>query len=135
MSFIQVTRNQKSFVRMNNQSEKGFDLIILKSDVFNQIISELNSDEKINLAWELKNERGYKVYYNINLTGVKDNINPFNGGKIDGKVLSFTCVSTESFSRVKTDIGKGIYKSTKKWKDYTMLERALKLSNLKQHKL
>lgn len=132
-AFIQISSSHKSFVKMNNQSEAGFELIILNEDFLNDVINDLNrlsKDGSIHIAWELKNARGYKVYKDVKLLEIKQNLNPFTHS-YDGKVLVFSCADTESFSKIKPDIGKQVYKSTKRWKDYTLLERALKLSNLK----
>lgn len=109
-AFIQISSSQKGFVKMNNQSENGFHLIIMNESFFNDIQNDLNrlyNLGDVHLAWELKNQRGYKVYKNVKLLEIKENLNPFTHS-YDGKVLVFSCEDTESFSRIKQDIGKGV---------------------------
>lgn len=136
--FLKIVSDQKQHIKMNNQTDKGFDLIILNDVIFDKIINELNysynKDIKINMLWELKRKNYFKVYKNIEILKIEDNFNPFKK-EIEGKVITFSCKGINFYSEIYSDIGKSIFRyypnSKIKWKDAKRLYRAIKLSNIK----
>lgn len=131
--FLKILREQKVDIKMNNQTDNGFDLILLTDKAYNQVINKLNylykRDVGVNIAWEFKSRRNcFKVYKDAEIKEVKENLNPFTN-KIQGFVITFSCSDVDYYS---SGLEKGtiVPKTNKKYKDTNVLLRALKLSNI-----
>jgi len=131
--YLKVLKEQKKDIKMNNQTDRSFDLIFLSDKSYNQAMNKLNysfkRDIQVNLAWELKMKRNnFKVYKNIKIIDIKENFNPFKK-RNEGVVISFSCDSVDYYTTNK-NIGKIVPKSSQKYKDTKILLRTLKLSNI-----
>jgi len=132
--FLKILKDQKVDIKMNNQTDSGFDLILLTDKTYNQIINKLNycykKDIGVNIAWEFKVQRNcFKVYKDVEIKEVKENINPFKN-KAQGMIITFSCEGVDYYSEKEFDIGRIAPKTSIKYKDSNILLRALKLSNI-----
>jgi len=130
--FLRILKEQKVDIKMNNQTDSGFDLIILTDKAYNQVMNKLNYLYKreigVNIAWEFKARRNcFKVYNDSEIKEIKDNVNPFTN-RIEGKIITFTCGDVDYYSDETQ--GNLVPKTNKKYKDTNILLRALKLSNI-----
>ena len=133
--FLKILREQKFDVKMNNQTDKGFDLIILTDEPYNRIMNKLNYCYKrgveVNIAWEFKNKRNYfKLYKDVKMLSIDENFNP-RRNKVEGMVIRFSCDNVEYFSPSDVFVGRNVPLTNKKYKSTNQLLRALKLSNIK----
>ncbi len=129
--FLNILREQKGSIKMNNQTDDSFDLILLTSKSYNQVMNKLNFLMKreitTNIAWEFKSRKNhFKLYRDISITKIKDNFNPFKN-RVEGKVVSCSCNDVSYYG---IDVDKLVPKTNKKYKDSKLLFRAMKLSNL-----
>lgn len=134
--FLRILKEQKVDIKMNNQTDRGFDLIILTDKTYNQVINKLNylhnRKIRVNIAWEFKAQRNcFKVYSDVEIKEIKDNLNPFTN-RIEGKIITFTCDDVDYYTNGNhmCDIGSIVPKTNKKYKDTNILLRALKISNI-----
>jgi len=132
--FLKILKEQKVDIKMNNQTDNGFDLIIIADKAYNQVINKLNylykKDIGVNVAWEFKVQRNcFKVYKDAKIKEIKKNINPFTN-KVQGMVITFSCNGVDYYTENKLDIGRIVPKTSIKYKDTNILLRALKLSNI-----
>ncbi len=132
--FLRILKEQKVDIKMNNQTDNGFDLIFLTDKTYDSAINKLNYSYKrditVNVAWEFKSRRdSFKVYKNVEIKEIKENQNPFTK-RTDGMVITFTCDGVNFYSKQKGDIGMVVPKTSLKYKDTNILLRALKLSNI-----
>lgn len=136
--FLKVLREDKKHIKMNNQTDKGFDLIFLDDKVFNRSVNKLNYCYKRNIdvyiSWEFKGQRNtFKVYKNVKIKEIKDNFNPFKN-KIQGKVITFTCEDIEYYTPREGLVGEKVgvigFKSMHRFKYLNKLNRAMKISKL-----
>jgi len=132
--FLKILREQKVDIKMNNQTDSGFDLILLTDKAYNQVINKLNylykRDIGVNVAWEFKARRNcFKVYRDSEIKEIKENLNPFTN-KTQGMVITFSCDGVDYYTEDKSQIGNVVPKTSIKYKDTNILLRALKLSNI-----
>lgn len=132
MSYFLNISDNKRLVKMNNQKENSFDLIVFEDRVCDQItkqVKNLNSESTpVNMVWKMRNDIGLKVYLNVVLVGVELNFNPFTQTYDGSKVISFTCTDTEYYAHQKLLVGQLVYKTKKRWKDYLLYQRIMKLT-------
>jgi hypothetical protein len=132
--FLNILNRDKDDIKMNNQTDSGFDLIFLTEKSYGKFTNILNYLEKrnknINLAWEFKSsDNCFKLYKNLIIKEIKENFNPFKK-KLEGHVVSFSCNDISYYSNKESEIGANVPKTTEKYKDTKILFRALKISNL-----
>lgn len=144
--FIKIFQKQKEYVKMTNQTNFGFDLIILDDDILNEFLEivnkyEENSDE-INLVWQFKFKRdNYSVYKDcifstpqVNYYGGRTNKKP----RPFGKIISVTCKGKSDYSYSSnldtyTAYNPFADRKSKKYKDGKLLSRMLKIHELNMH--
>lgn len=150
--FLKFFVKDKQFVKMINQTDKGFELVILSESLLNETLSFINEHEKdntIGLAWEMKHKNGnFVLYKNCIFSTPMDNLFKKRGEKEPstcGKKLKVTCSGSDFYSSsdknnavfnpslgmyysryAKTDPNKNV----KKYKDSKLLERMLKIGEL-----
>lgn len=130
--FAKILQSQRRSVKMDSQSDSGFDLIFLDETAYNQVMNRilysLKRDIQVNLAWELKMRGSYKVYRNLKLDEIKDDYNEY--WKTKGTRVSFKCDNIDYYCDNSFQVGQHVNRTDKKWKDGKILSRALKLSNI-----
>jgi hypothetical protein len=97
--YLKFYDKDKQFVKMSNQSEKGFDLIILSDDILKQIIETINNCEEngdtLNVVWQMKFKlKNLVLYKDCTFSAPIDNIYKKRGDitpKSYGKKIKVKC--------------------------------------------
>lgn len=149
--FIKFYQRDKQNVKMTNQSESGFDLIILNNEVLKSTLDFIkNCQEKsdeVYIVWQMKFKKSNFVLYKectfsepvINYFAPRKPVfnrflplNPYEEQQIPaepcGQKIRVSCKSTAYYS------DSTVYKNRKvtkdKYKDAQLLDRMLKISEL-----
>lgn len=131
---FKISRNDKDKFKINNQQDKGFDLIILDDKLFEKYLNKLNYCYKrniiANIAWEFKNQYNtFKVYNNVEILSTGENFNPMKN-KFQGHVIRFKTESVDFYTSDDVKVNEKVYQTNKKFKPLSKLDRALKISNI-----
>jgi hypothetical protein len=149
--YLKFYDKDKQFVKMSNQSEKGFDLIILSDDILKQIIETINNCEEngdtLNVVWQMKFKlKNLVLYKDCTFSAPIDNIYKKRGDitpKSYGKKIKVKCSGSEFYSEDEAYIDNNVLnpknyfwskipKVTKyiKYKNGKQFNRKLKINNL-----
>lgn len=107
--FLKINDNDKEFVKMTNQTNKGFVLVILSDKLIKEYVELINSCEKnhdeIYLVWQMKFKKGnYILYRNCKFSQPIDNVfvQPVWFKKpqtVFGKKFNVTCSGVSYYSK------------------------------------
>mgnify|MGYP001768424291 CR=1 FL=1 len=142
--FLRFYKKDKGFIKMINQSEKGFDLIITNDNVFNDILNTIKNCKENNIRidivwqmkWKLDNFVLYKNcifsepeinYFIIKKRYMGDSASP----QPCGKKIRIICDSVSHYSDSEEYKHKQIKNKKEKYKDGLILNRMLKINELK----
>jgi len=147
--FIKFYQKDKQNIKMINQSEKGFELVILSDALLETLLETINNCEEkgddIDIVWQMKHKaQNYIVYKNCVFSAPMDNIAPkTNNGilqrrgfssmtedKMLGKKIKVTCSGTSYYSESYLFKNRTIKKTKNTYKDAMLLERMLKIGEL-----
>lgn len=149
--FLKFYQKDKLYIKMINQSEKGFELVIINSDaLLNELLEIINTceerDDEISIVWQMKHKNNnFIVYKDCHFSAPMDNFAPtttnrylhdgkgFNKSNEPvplGKKIKVTCNGTSFYSDSIFYKDRTIKKSKDKYKDATLLTRMLKISEL-----
>jgi len=135
--FLRFYNKDKENIKMDKQTEKGFDLIILDDDMAKQFseLSHVHENDDVHIIWQMKHKQNnYVLYKNCKFSDPTDNFfgkstGLFNKNKSLGKKFRVTCNGTNFYSS--SNNAKNIVnKSKTKYKDFTLLDRMLKIEEL-----
>ena len=134
--FLKIYRKDKEDIKMINQSEKGFELVILSDKLIKEFTEMINicriNGDQIYIVWQMKFKReNFILYRNCIFSDPIDNFNPFTKPqKLFGKKFKVTCSGTMFYSESKLFKNQIVKKTNLKYKDATLLERMLKIGEL-----
>lgn len=143
--FLKFYARDKQNVKMINQSEKGFELIILSDKLINEFMETVHTCEEnkddIAIVWQMKFKReNYILYKNCIISPPMENFNPFARGadkeKPYGKKFKVTCSGTSYYTELKPKMVFNPYSRRSatpqnvKFNDIIQLERMLKIGEL-----
>lgn len=139
--FIKIYNKDKVKIKMLNQTEKGFELVILDENLLKEYLEFINNCEsngdEIYLVWQMKwKDENHTVYKNCKFSDPMENLfktakeryyknsipKPF------GKKLKVTCDSSILYSNATLPKNKVFAK----YKDGKLLERLLKIGELEK---
>lgn len=135
--FIRFNKKEKQFIKMINQSERGFELIILSETYIQHLLQLINDCEEngdnIDIVWQMKFKPGnYILYKNCIFSTPQDNYYSNYGGipKLFGKKIKVKCSSTDFYTDSYIYKDQKVKKSRSKYKDGLLLGRMFKISEL-----
>ena len=157
LKFIKFYNKDKVNVKMINQSDKGFELVILDDNLLNEVLKTINSckeQDELCVFWQIKfNCENFIVYKNCTFSTPMDNIYtayqqqtrfslPRKNEQINqsyGKKIKVTCSGKDFYTNSIFFKNKNVKLSNEKFKDGKCLSRIIKLSELdsksKNHEL
>ena len=150
--FIKFYQKDKQYVKMVNQSEKGFELIILSEEFLKNFLESINDCEEkgdeIDIVWQMK----YKIenfihYRNCTFSAPMDNFapktnnlfllrkgtfSPMNEDKLLGRKIRVTCDNVSFYTDSELFKNRSLNKKIKNtfYKDSIMLKRMLKIGEI-----
>jgi len=134
--FIKIFRKEKEVYKMINQTEKGFVLIIIDNQVFQQFMRLLNSfatEDEIFVAWQWKHKHdSYTLYRKCEFGDPIQNYNTKKGSTesfLQGMRFNVSCKDTQYFSYTKENRNVP-FKKDHKFKSGLLLDRMLKIAEL-----
>jgi len=139
--FLKFYHKDKQFVKMTNQSEKGFELIILSDKILNEFLELVNNCEEqgdeLFIVWQMKFKRqNYTLYKNCTVSAPMNNFNPFartteDKAKPYGKKFKVICSGSTNYGEVE-NLSLRVQRNQKyaKYKDVKLLIRMLKIGEL-----
>ena len=131
--FIRVFAKDKQTIKMINQTNAGFDLIILDLkdfEIFKKRLESYTDEDQISIVWQMKHKRDtFTMYVDCSFGVAEDNMNStLKVPAIQGKRLHVTCKAVQYYSErqenYKVPFTKEKYKSKK------LLDRMLKIAEL-----
>jgi hypothetical protein len=140
--FIKFYHKDKQNFKMINQSDKGFELVILSDALLKNILETINDCEEksddVDIVWQMKHkQQNYIVYKNCTFSAPMDNVIPekwtygFKKNEINVcKKIKVSCSGTSYYSDSSSFKNKNIKKTKNTYKDGMLLERMLKLGEL-----
>lgn len=156
--YIVISNKDKNVVKMINQTEKGFDLVIISDEFLSKIMNLINTykdrNDEINIYWQMKfKENNYILYKNCTFSEPMENYKKpiikksyFNWGgydwspenddnkpKLCGKKINVKCSGVDFFSESNNyRLGKGqkVPMSKRTFNDAFILNRTMKISQL-----
>lgn len=157
--FIKFYQKDKPSVKMINQSDKGFELIILSDELLKKLLETINDCEEkedgLDIIWQMKHKTENFIHYrNCTFSAPMDNFapktnnlfllrkgvgfSPMNEDKLMGKKIRVTCDNVSFYTDSELFKNKSLNRKIKTtfYKDSIMLKRMLKISelNLKETK-
>ena len=147
--FLRFYAKDKTNVKMINQSEKGFELVILSDELLNDILETINSCEEQSIElcvlWQMKFKyENFIVYKECIFSAPMDNI--YNAhpqqtrfslprkiveiNESYGKKIKVTCSGKNYYTNSLMYKNQNVKLSNDKFKDGKLLTRLLKLSEL-----
>lgn len=134
--FLKLYQKDKEYIKMINQSDTGFELVVLSNKFIDEFIEMINScnenGDEIHIVWQMKfKKQNFVLYKNCVFSEPIDNFNPFTKSPTPyGKKFKVTCSSTAFYSEDKKFKNQKVIKTTSKYKDATLLQRMLKIGEL-----
>lgn len=143
--FLRFYTKDKEFIKMINQSEKGFDLVITNDNVFNDILNTIKNCKenniRIDIVWQMKWKHENFILYK-NCIFSEPEINYFIKGKNYhrfekpspqqcGKKIKINCDGIIHYSESEEYKHKSVKNTKNKYKDGLLLNRMLKINELK----
>jgi len=130
--FITFYQKDKNFIKMTNQTDKGFELIILSDTLINKFLKIINSNDEIYIVWQMKfKPENFILYKNCILSAPIDNFNNKPGEKnIYGKKIKIVCSGNSFYTNSIIYKNREVKKTKLKYKDFALLNRMLKISEL-----
>jgi len=138
--FLKFYQKNKKDIKMINQSDKGFELIVLNDKLIKELVEVINTCNKkgddICVVWQMKfKNENYILYKNCIFSSPMDNFNPFAKTpeeKIQpfGKKFKVTCSDTTYYTESGIYKNRNVRMTKENYKDATLLERMLKISEL-----
>lgn len=135
--FITINSGNKKFVKMINQTNNGFELVILSENYLSEILNLINTYKEkgynISLLWTMKfKPNNYILYKKCKFSTPEDNHYSFLGDpkKIIGKRIKVKCSDNEFYSTSFLYKNEKIMKSYKTYRDPLTLVRRMKISQL-----
>jgi hypothetical protein len=153
--FIKFYQKDKNIVKMINQSEKGFELIILSDEFLKKLLESINEcreEDTIDIIWQMKYKLENFIHYrNCTFSEPIDNLapktnnffllrqkgfSPMNEDKLMGKRIKVSCNNVSFYTSSEHFKNKPIKKTLNIYKDSILLKRMLKIGeiNLKETK-
>lgn len=144
--FLKFNEKDKQFVKMINQTDNSFELVIISDKLLKEFLEVVNTCEEqgdvISVVWQMKFKRNnYVLYKNCQFSTPMDNEFSRWGEKSKpyGKKLKVTCSGTSFYSYEQMYKNKqvlnsrGYFRKNQNgpvYKDGNLLERMLKISEL-----
>lgn len=134
--FITITQKDKEFFKMINQTETGFDLIVISDSKIQSFMNDINcNDTEIYIAWQQKfRHENFSLYRKCIFSKPEDNYiksqSLFAINKKCGVKMHVSCSAISYFTSNKTFINKKVRYSTHSYKDSKLLTRMLKIGEL-----
>jgi len=130
--FLKFYQKDKEAIKMINQSEKGFELVILDDNTLKELLEIINmceeENDELSIVWQMKHKKmNFIVYKNCVFSAPMDN---FIKDTLLGKKLKVSCTGTSFYSDSYLYKDRIVKKSKDKYKDATLLTRMLKISEL-----
>lgn len=156
--FLRINKKDKEFVKMINQSPKGFELVILEPKILDEIMKTISlckeKGDSIDMVWQMKfKSNNFILYKDCEFFEPVDNyfkqpVRKWGFYKLDdepaklcGKKIKVKCSGVSYYSHLnefKNRLVHLTYRSTKlsdaemraKYKDAKLLDRMLKIGEL-----
>lgn len=134
--FITINQKDKDCFKMINQSESGFDLIIITEKKLTEFLNIINSSscDDVYINWQQKfKSQNYTLYKKCTFSEPVDNLfKEIGGDKMIkcGKKIKVHCSSISYYTSNKSFMNKKVRFSTHSYKDSMLLERILKIGEL-----
>lgn len=143
--FIKINNKDKVKIKMLNQTEKSFELVILDENLLKEYLEFINNCEskgdEIYVVWQMKwKDENHTVYKNCKFShpmenlfkNEKDRYYKNSVPKPFGKKLKVTCDSAILYSNSVAYKNGNPRNSRNKYKDGKLLERLLKIGELEK---
>ena len=136
--FLRINRADKKYVKMINQTETGFELVITSDSVLDNFIKKINSykenNDDVDIVWQMKFKHDNYITYK-NCVFSEPEINYFSKRQgidtvILGKKIKVSCSGVQYYSDSFIYKNRIVKKSKHTYKDAHLLERLLKISEL-----
>lgn len=134
--FLTVYNKDKENIKMINQSETGFDLVILSDTKLQELLNLINecneNNDGINIIWQMKfKPENFVMYGNCTFSDPVNNKLP-NIKKIHGKKLAVKCDKATHYSHSHKEYNEPSFMRSSKpnYKDGKLLDRMLKIDKL-----
>jgi len=138
--FITFNKKDKRFIKMINQTEKGFELVILSDSVIKELLETINNCEEKNdeiyIVWQMKfKQTNFILYKKCTFSSPIDN---FNSSKrtmeekttLCGKKIKVSCSGNSFYTNSYMYKNKEVKKTKVRYQDSNALIRMLKISEL-----
>ena len=114
--FLKFYQKDKLNIKMINQSEKGFELVVLYDSVMKELLEKINSCEEAKdefyIVWQMKHKpQNFQLYKNCVFSAPIDN---YFKDKLFGQKLKVTCD------------GVGFYSESRLYKDREVKNQKIK---------
>ena len=135
--FLRIKKSDKKFVKMINQTEKGFELVITSDSLLNDFIKKINSykenNDDVDIVWQMKFKHDNYVAYK-NCVFSEPEVNYFSQKGRDtvilGKKIKVSCSNVQYYSNSFIYKNSIVKKTKHTYKDAHLLERMLKICEL-----
>lgn len=134
--FLRIKRADKKNIKMINQTESGFCLVITSDNVLNDILNKINSynnNDEIDIVWQMKFKNDNYIIYKKCIFSNPE-INYFTQrGKMPvvlGKRIKVSCSGVQYYSNSFAYKNHNVKNTKHIYKDAHLLERMLKISEL-----
>jgi len=131
--FIKFSSQDRNVIKMINQSENGFELIILSDSLLHNLLEFIYTYNKIHIVWQMKfKSENHILYKNCTFSDPQDNLYSKCGGpvKVYGKKIKVFCSGINFYSNSMLYKNQKVKKANHRYKDSQLLERMLKISEL-----
>lgn len=133
--FLRFYNKDKQFVKMINQTENGFELIILSDKLMNEILETIHycelDNDVIDIVWQMKfKPDNYKQYKLCTFSAPMDNFHPSDKVNPLGKKFKVKCEETEYYTDSIMFKNRMTKKSKIMYKDMSLFIRQVKISEL-----
>ena len=119
---------------MINQTEKGFELIILSESLLEKLLEDLSKYDEIHIVWQMKFKlENHIVYKDCIFSEPVDNyfLDAYKKAKVRlGKKISVKCSGKTYYSNSFMYKNRKVNKTNQIYKDSTLLERMVKICQL-----
>jgi len=130
--FLRFYNKDKNVIRMVNQSNKGFDLIILSDDKLKELLEIINyceeKEDTLNILWQMKfKHESFVLYKKCVFSAPMDN---FFKTEHCGKKIKVTCDNTSFYTDSNINKDRKVKFVNSTYQDMSTLTRLLKLTEL-----
>lgn len=133
--FLTFYQKDKEIFKMINQTETGFELVVLCEDRLNELLHTIKNSESVSIVWQMKfKPENFVLYNDCKFSEPMENVLPKRSlipSDKAGKKIKVECKSTSYYSNSYLYKDSFVNRNRKPvYKDGKLLDRMLKINTL-----